>query len=79
MTSTEPVKKKKATAEEVLAALFAVKPKPAGVLRVDCVNVFDNRWRINVWVQGENPVVRNQGRVQESYFVSFGSRGLKFF
>lgn len=74
MSTTTPKTKNprnKSGQDEVLSALFAQVSKPDGIVRVNCVNVFDSRWRINLWASLNNPVVPNAGRIMKSYFVKF--------
>jgi hypothetical protein len=60
--------------EDVLASLLALPAVMDAVgdqvlLRKTCVNVYGNKWRVNLWVSINNPVVPNAGRILKSYFV----------
>ena len=85
MTLTSPAPKKnkqKITDAEVLSTLLKEAARRDGVdpfllIRKTCVNVFDNKWRINLWVGINNPIVPNAGRILKSYFVKYGDCGLE--
>lgn len=79
ITTSIPAPKKtkpKVTADEVLTLLLVEAARRDSVdvqalIRKTCVNVFDDKWRINLWVTINNPVVPNAGRIVKSYFVKF--------
>lgn len=85
MTIISPAPKKtksKPTEEEVLSAVLSHAKGRDGVetqtlIRKTCVNVFDDKWRVNLWVGINNPVVPNAGRIVKSYFVKFENGGLE--
>lgn len=85
MTTATPAPKKtkpKATPDDVLSLLLpeAVQKDgvdPALLIKKTCVNVFDDKWRVNLWVGINNPVVPNAGRIVKSYFVKFENGGLE--
>jgi hypothetical protein len=85
MATTTPAPQKpraKRTPEDVLYVLLPIARERDGILesslmRKTCVNVFDEKWRINLWVSANNPVVPNAGRIVKSYFVKFGESGLE--
>jgi hypothetical protein len=86
MTSTTPALNKTKTKnkpEDVLQALMDL-PKVKEdlfenlpLMKESVVNVFDDKWRINLWVSIHNPVVPNAGRILKSYFVKFGNGRLE--
>ena len=39
------------------------------LIRKTCVNVYGDRWRVNLWVGIDNPIVPNAGRILKSYFI----------
>lgn len=60
--------------EDVLASLLALPSVVETIgdqvlLRTTCVNVYGNKWRVNLWVSINNPVVPNAGRILKSYFI----------
>ena len=86
MTSTTPAPTKTKTKnkpEDVLQALMdlpKVKEDLFGnlpLMKESVVNVFDDKWRINLWVSIHNPVVPNAGLILKSYFVKFGNGRLE--
>jgi hypothetical protein len=86
MTSTTPTPKKNKpskieTKEDIVEAILQVAfddgIKLRTLLRVTCVNVFGNKWRINLWTSINNPVVPNAGHIVKSYFVKCGDKGLE--
>lgn len=85
MTITSPAPKKtkqKITPEEVLSSLLKEAARRDDVdssllIRKTCVNVFENKWRINLWVGINNPIVPNAGRILKSYFVKYSDCGLE--
>lgn len=87
MTSTSPAPKKtkhdKIGVEEYVL-LYVLENavnkdgiKPSNLIRTTCVNVFGNKWRVNLWEGINNPVVPNAGRIVKSYFVKCGDKGLE--
>lgn len=86
MTSTSPAPKKNKpnkieTKEEIVEAILQVAfddgIKLKTLLRVTCVNVFGDKWRINLWTSIHNPIVPNAGHIIKSYFVKCGDKGLE--
>lgn len=43
---------------------------PSSIIKVDAINVYGTRWRVNVWTWGEN-----NARVEQSWFVVAGPKG----
>lgn len=43
---------------------------PSSIIKVDAINVYGTRWRVNVWTWGEN-----NARVEQSWFVVAGQKG----
>ena len=41
--------------------------KPPNLLKVDCMNTYDNKWRVNVWVKDTDSVVPGY-KILHSYF-----------
>ncbi len=85
MTLTTPAPKKpkpKTTPEEVLVALMELPSVrktigDANIIREAVINVFENKWRINLWESMNNPIIPNAGRILKSYFVKFSDYGLE--
>lgn len=79
MTDIEPeVKSKpKVTPEEILESLFLLEDKPQDLMRADAINVYANRWRVNLWIRSSNPFVSSQGSIVKSYFLVHGKNGIK--
>ena len=39
------------------------------LIRKTCVNVYGNKWRVNLWVGTDHPLIPNAGRILKSYFI----------
>lgn len=60
----------KPSEELIQSLLFKQVEKPKNVTRVKIVNVFDNKYRINVWVEiFEDNLTKN--KIAQSYFAKF--------
>ncbi len=55
-----------------LTKLFAKVGEPVDVLKISVINVYGNKWRINVWKSSNNPFLPSAGFIDVSYFVSVG-------
>jgi hypothetical protein len=81
MTTTAPVptplptpSKTKVSEADVLDFLLSLKRVKEAIgsntlIKKSCVNVYDNKWRINLWTGTDNPIIPNAGRILQSYFV----------
>lgn len=61
---------------EIIELLFKQVKKPKGLFDIKVVNVFDNRYRINLWVKIEEEGVSKK-KVGASYFAILESDCLK--
>lgn len=43
---------------------------PGGIVKYQAVNVYDNKWRVNIWTVGDN-----NARVEGSWFVEAAHDG----
>ncbi|MFM7095812.1 MAG: hypothetical protein ACKO16_00180 [Gemmataceae bacterium] len=72
MTEVEIPKIKIQPESSLLAKLFARIGEPVDPLKISAVNVYTNKWRINVWKSSNNPFLPNAGFIESSYFVEVG-------
>ena len=62
--------------DEIKDMLFKQVEKPKGLVSVRAVNVFDNRYRINLWVQREEDGL-TKTKIGASYFAVIDGEGLR--
>lgn len=62
-------KETKLSDEDILLQVFIQKGRPKDVIKTAVVNVFDNRYRINVWQSINHPLLPKAGKIVASYFV----------
>lgn len=78
ITAEEKVEKKASKKPEesaVLASLWTQVVKPSDVVKVAAINVYGNRWRVNVWTAVPHQFMPNMCRISSSYFVSADADG----
>jgi hypothetical protein len=81
MTATEEPKSKKfklegqTLADTVRTNVFKALGKPDNMIRINLVNVYDNRWRMNIWRKlGESGgIVRST--ISDSFFLQVDDQG----
>jgi len=62
----KPEKKSTFSQEKMLSSLWKMKSEPLDYIRIDVKQLFDNRYRVNVW--GGNSQF-NGAKITNSYFV----------
>jgi hypothetical protein len=62
----KPEKKSTFNQEKMLASLWKMKSEPLDYIRIDVKQLFDNRYRVNVW-GGDRQF--NGAKITNSYFV----------
>lgn len=83
LTTPAPKKPKPKVTEDIVIADLLLRAKTrdnidcSTLIRTGCFNVFDNKWRVNLWVGINNPIIPNAGRILKSYFVKYGDCGLE--
>lgn len=65
-TSDEKIKDNPINKEFVQEKILEINGKPKNFSHVNAVNVFDNRWRVNVYTQEDGFIKKK--RIQASYF-----------
>lgn len=67
----ETKKKKKPVLSEadILSEVYKQKGKPDNIIKAVAVNVFDNRYRVNIWQSLNNPILPKAGKIVGTYFV----------
>lgn len=78
MTSMEnkpEVKKDKINDGAILEALYKQVDRVEDVIKTSVVNVYANRYRINIWQSVGNPFIPKLGKIVASYFVCIDERG----
>lgn len=79
MTATEEKKKVKlegqTLSDTIRANVFKALGKPDGMVRINLTNVFDNRWRMNIWtkVSESGGIVR--ATISDTFFLQVGEQG----
>jgi len=71
-TVAEPVvksKKEKLDNDAIIALLFKQVPAVSNILKNVVINVYDNRYRINIYQRKEHQFLPNCGFIAASYFV----------
>ena len=74
----EPVKRQDPHLENIVRqAVLEQLGKPPRLNKVRCHNVFDNRWRVNVWTEYDGGVemVYTSHRIEHSYFCRLSDDG----
>lgn len=74
----EKVEKKtkaKPSEENILTSLFTQVVKPTDIVKISCVNVYGDRYRINIWTSIPHPFMPVNGKITASYFVKVDSIG----
>lgn len=61
--------KVKPSEDEILASLFMQVEKPNDIIKMSCLNVYGNCYRINIWTSLHHPFIPNYGKITSSYFV----------
>lgn len=56
----------------LLAKIFAKVGEPVDALKISVINVYANKWRINVWKSSNNAFLPSAGVIEVSYFVTVG-------
>lgn len=68
-TLSKPKKKTtKLSENEVLELLYSKVGKPENYLKVSCVNVFSNFYRVNIWHSINHDFLKNAALISASYF-----------
>lgn len=62
--------------DDIKDMLFKQVERPKGLLSVRAINVFDNRYRINLWVQHEEDGL-TKTKIGASYFAVIDDEGLR--
>lgn len=62
--------KKKPSEDAILTSLFTQVVKPSDVVKISCVNVYNNRYRINIWTSVPHAFMPKNGKISVSYFVT---------
>ena len=66
---------KKPEESAVLASLWTQVVKPDNLIKAAAVNVYGDRYRINVWTSVPHPFMPNAGRITASYFARVDADG----
>jgi hypothetical protein len=73
MNATEEVKEKKKkpllSEVDILSEVYRQKGKPVDIIKAVAINVFENRYRVNIWQSLNNPILPKAGKIVGSYFV----------
>lgn len=78
ITAEEKVEKKSSKKPEesaILASLFTQVVKPDDVVKVAAINVYGDRYRINVWTSVPHQFMPNLCRITASYFAKVDPDG----
>lgn len=78
MTATEnkpESKKDKFSDGAILDALYRQVDRFEDIIKTAVVNVYANRYRINIWQSVGNPFIPKLGKIVASYFVCIDERG----
>jgi len=62
-------KKPRLSDEDILTQVFIQCGRPKDIIKTAVVNVFDNRYRVNVWQSINNPFLPKAGKIVASFFV----------
>jgi hypothetical protein len=66
----EPKKPKANIPAKILTSLRKLVSFPDNPVKVEAINVYSTRWRVNVWTLGDN-----NARVESSWFVTATDKG----
>jgi hypothetical protein len=73
MNATEEVKEKKKkpllSEVDIISEVYRQKGKPVDIIKAVAINVFENRYRVNIWQSLNNPILPKTGKIVGSYFV----------
>lgn len=70
-TSPKKEKERKARVDQVILHNLSKQVQfPSDVIKADAINVYGDRWRVNLWTIGDN-----NARVEQSYFVVADAQG----
>jgi uncharacterized protein (UPF0333 family) len=74
MTATEEdvkQKRNKPTLSEsdIINEVYRQKGKPENIIKAAAINVFENRYRVNIWQSLNNILLPKAGKIVASYFV----------
>lgn len=70
------MEKNQVNEDDVKEMLFKQVDRPKGLVSVKAINVFDNRYRINLWVQLEEDGL-TKTKIGASYFAIIDGEGLR--
>lgn len=78
MTATEEKKVKlegRTLSDTIRTNVFRALGKPDNMIRINLTNVFDNRWRMNIWtkVSESGGIVR--AKISDTFFLHVGEQG----
>lgn len=62
-------KKPRMSEDQILSEVFIQMGKPDNIIKATAVNVFANRYRVNIWQSINNPFLPKAGKIVASYFV----------
>jgi len=64
-------KKKKPVLSEndILGEIYRQRGKPQNVVKAAAINIFENRYRVNIWQSINHPLLPKAGKIIASYFV----------
>lgn len=60
--------KKKADIQPIKEIVLKILGKPKDFMKIDAINVYDNRYRVNIWVKNDNGA-----KISDNFFVKFDS------
>lgn len=80
MTSTEDKPTAKTTKqrfsdETILSNLYQLVDRVENTIKESVINVYSNRYRVNIWQGMNNPFLPKAGRIAASYFISVDENG----
>ena len=79
MTATEdkPIKagRPKIADSTILANLYKLVDRVENTIKESVKNVYDNRYRVNIWKGTDNPFLPKAGTIAASYFISVDTNG----
>lgn len=79
MTSTEdkPINtsKQKFSEATILSSLYKIVDRVENTIKESVINVYADRYRVNIWKGSNNPFLPKAGTIAASYFISVDSNG----
>jgi hypothetical protein len=80
MTSTEDkpttkVNKQKFSEGAILSMLYQQVDRVENTIKESVINVYSNRYRVNIWQGTNNPFLPKAGKIVASYFISVEDNG----